>query len=457
MSMPTPPSTYAVPRSSFLPYPELVESGRRRPPWKIEDSNDHDWLPTSGITDKKARRIFVPLEAGGRGVSIHELAHVHWSPERLPRVRYPLILLQAVEDARINLGLERIGLPVTLDREQLAYVAHLAARDAKSGDIASTIVRAIASLGTDAAAALQDEIDALSPRASVLAGEWVAQVESRLLNARMRIGGSVAPFRVARQIAKDLAKDLDRHGLLRRDLEVAGVGCCQIVVDTDVEGSRWPYLKGRKLAYERYLKKRRAAGRGASRGAGSGVAVGRMKIARPPLTVRQPYVSRAGLSRRRCVLEGTQISRPDRFALDRAIFYRTGRGGGGTVLVDQSGSMSLRVEEVERIVRAAGGAAVVAVYSGKGDVGELRIVAKGDSRATNEHFKPFGSSNVVDLPALQWLSKQPEPRLWVSDGCVTGIGDEGCEVILGNCHDLVKRARIERVDNAEGAIEALEG
>jgi hypothetical protein len=453
MSMPTPPSTYAVPRSSFLPYPELVESGGRRPPWKIEDSNDHDWLPTSGITDKKARRIFVPLEAGGRGVSIHELAHVHWSPERLPRVRYPLILLQAVEDARINLGLERIGLPVTLDREQLAYVAHLAARDAKSGDIASTIVRAIASLGTDAAAALQDEIDALSPRASVLAGEWVAQVESRLLNARMRIGGSVAPFRVARQIAKDLAKDLDRHGLLRRDLEVAGVGCCQIVVDTDVEGSRWRYLKGRKSAYERYLKKRRAAGRGA----GSGVAVGRMKIARPPLTVRQPYVSRAGLSRRRCVPEGTQISRPDRFALDRAIFYRTGRGGGGTVLVDQSGSMSLRVEEVERIVRAAGGAAVVAVYSGKGDVGELRIVAKGDSRATNEHFKPFGSRNVVDLPALQWLSKQPEPRLWVSDGCVTGIGDEGCEVILGNCHDLVKRARIERVDNAEGAIEALEG
>jgi len=453
MSMPTPPSTYAVPRSSFLPYPELVETGGRRPPWKIEDSNDHDWLPTNGITDKKARRIFVPLEAGGLGVSIHELAHVHWSPERLPRVRYPLILLQAVEDARINLGLERIGLPVTLDREQLAYVAHLAAQDAKSGDIASTIVRAIASLGTDAMEALEDEIDALSPRASAVAGKWVAEVESRLVKARERIGGPVAPFRVARQIAKDLAKDLDRHGLLRKDFQVTGVGCCQIVLDEDGKGSRWPYLEGRKSAYERYLEKARLAGRGA----GSGVRVGRMKIARPPLTVRQPSVSRAGLSRRRCALEGTQISRPDRYALDRAIFYRTGRGGGGTVLVDQSGSMSLSVEEVEQIIRTAGGAAVVAVYSGKGDVGELRIVAKGDSRATNEHFKPFGSGNVVDLPALQWLSKQPEPRLWVSDGCVTGVSDTGCEVILENCHELAKRARIERVDNAEGAIEALAG
>ena len=282
MTTTIPPSNYAVPRSSYLPYPELVEMGRRGSPWKIEDSNDHDWLPTNGITDKKARRIFVPLEAAGGGVSIHELAHVHWSPERFPRVRFPLILLQAVEDARINLGLERIGLPVTLDREQLAYVSHLAARDAKSGDIASTIVRAIASLGTDAAEALREEIDALSPRASALADRWVTQVELRLEKARKRLGGPVAPFRVARQIAKDLAKDLDRHGLLRKDLRVAGVGCCQIVADPDGEESGWRYREGRKSSYERFLKKMRAAGRGG----GGGVAVGQMKIARPPLTVR---------------------------------------------------------------------------------------------------------------------------------------------------------------------------
>jgi len=453
MTMSNPPASYKVPRSSFLPYPELVEKGRRGQPWKIEDSNDHDWLPTNGITDKHARRIFVPLEYGGRGVSLHELAHVYWSPERLPRVRYPLIFLQAVEDARINLGLALIGLPVTLDREQLAHVAHLAAQDAKSGDIAATIIRAVASLGTDAAESLQEEIRALPPRASVLAGKWVERVESRLVKARLRLGASVAPFRVARQIAKDLAKDLDRHGLLRKDMKVAGVGCCQIVVDPDGKGSARALRTSRLSPYEMYKKRARAAGGGG----GAGVAVGRMKIARPPLTVRQPSVLRAGLSRRRCALEGTQIARPDRFALDRAIFYRRGHGGGGTVLVDTSGSMSLTAEQVEQIVRSAGGAAVVAIYSGKGDVGELRIVAKGDSRATNEYFKPFGSGNVVDLPALQWLSKQPEPRLWVSDGCVTGVSDEGCEVILDHCRDLAKRARIERVDDADAAIEALGG
>jgi hypothetical protein len=437
-------------RSSFLPYPELVEKGRPRTPWKIEDSNAHDWLPSNGVTDKRARRIFVPLEAGGRGVSLHELAHVHWSPERFPRVRYPLILLQAVEDARINLGLELIGLPVTLDREGLAHVAHLAAQDAKSGDIAATIIRAVASLGTRAAESLRDEISALPPRASALAGDCVARVESRLTRARMRAGGPVAPFRVARQIARDLARDLDRHGLLRKDLAVEGVGCCQVLVDSDASGPSAARV-GRGTAYERFLKRLRATGRGA----GDSVPVGTMKIARPPLTVRQRSVLRAGMSRSRCSIEGTQITRPDRLVLDRAIFSRRGRGGGGTMLVDTSGSMSLSADEVEKIVRAAGGAAVVAIYSGKGDEGELRVVARGDRRAPSEYFKPFGAGNVVDLPALEWLAKQPEPRWWISDGCVTGADDKGCEVLLAQCFDLVKRARIERVDDAEAAIAAL--
>lgn len=441
-------------RSSFLPYPELVEGGRRGSPWEIEDSNANAWLPTNGVTDKRARRLYVPLEPSGRGVSRHELAHVHWSPEKWPRVRYPLILLQAVEDARINLGLELIGLPFTFDREQLAQVAHLAAQDAKSGQITATIVRAIASLGTDAAETLQDEINALPPRASAMAGAWVARVESRLVRAQKRSGDSVAPFRVAKRISRDLARDLDRHGLLPKGLTVAGIGCCQIETDAEADGSRRKSSKARsKSAYERYLRRTRAT----RPGAGGGVSVGRMKVARPPLSIRQPSVLRAGMSRRRCALEGTQISRPDRLALDRAIFYRRGRGGGGTVLVDTSGSMSLNAKEVEEIVRSAGGSAVVAIYSGKGDVGELRIVAKGDSRAASEYLKPYGSGNIVDLPALQWLSKQPEPRIWVSDGCVTGAGDQPCEALLESCHELAKRTRIKWVENAKQAIKVLKG
>lgn len=436
-----------LPRTAFLPYPELVESGPRRAPWKIEDSNDHDGLPSNGITDKKSRRIFVPLEQGAEGVSIHELAHVHFSPERLPRVRHPLILLQAVEDARINLALEGLGLKVTLDREQLAFVAHLAARDAKAGDVAGTLIRAIAGLGTEAAETLFEEVLALPPRASALAIRWVEQVESRLTRAREKTGESVAPFRVARALAKELARDLDRHGLLRKDLEVQGVGCCHFVHESEELESR--FKSSRLSKFERYIK--RARGRG---GEGE-LSVGRMSIFTPPLTVRQRAFVRAGRGGRRCAMEGTRISRPDRYAIDRAIFTRRTRGEGATVLIDTSGSMSLGIEQVEEIVRTAGGAAVVAIYSGRDDVGELRIVARGEMRAANEFFKPFASGNVIDLPALEWLAKQPEPRLFVSDGCVTGTGDEGSEKVLEACQEVMKRGRIERVEEAIDAIEVI--
>jgi len=440
-----------ITRSSYMPYPELVEPRRRGAPWKIEDSNAHDWLPSNGVTDKHSRRLFTPLAEEGQPISLHELAHVHWSPERLPRVRYPLILLQAVEDARINMGLEWIGLPMRLGRTDRAHIAHLAATDARSGDLASVVVRAVASLGTDVAPLMHEEIEALSPRASALVGGWVTRVEERLARARDRSGDAVAPFRVARQIARDLARDLERHGLLKKDLVVSGVGCCQIVTDEDGDLVPEGFGLRRLRHYARHLRRARADGLGAE----PGHPVGRMKIARPPLSIRQPTVLRAGLARRRCATEGTQISRPDRLALDRAIFGARGQGGGGTVLVDTSGSMSLGADDVEAIVRSAGGAAVVAIYSGRRDEGELRIVARGDRRVASESLQPFASGNVVDLPALEWLAKQPRPRCWISDGCVTGVDDQGCETLLEKCLEVSERADITRYETAKEAIDAL--
>jgi hypothetical protein len=298
---------------------------------------------------------------------------------------------------------------------------------------------------------MREEIDALPPRAAALAGAWVDRVETRLARARVRAGEPVAPFRVAKQVARDLARELDRHGLLRKDFAVAGIGCCH-EVDDDGE-ARGRRRAGRLSSYARFMRRiREARGRG---GAEGGHAVGRLRIARPALTIRQPSVLRAGMSQRRFATEGTQIARPDRFALDRAIFARRGRGGGGTILVDTSGSMRLRAADVEEIVRSAGGAAVVAIYSGRGDEGELRIVARGDWRVASEDLVPFGGGNVVDLPALQWLAKQPTPRCWISDGHVTGVDDHGCPIVLERCQEVAARAGITRHDDAKTAIEAL--
>jgi hypothetical protein len=436
-----------TPRSSYMPYPELVEEGPHDGPWKVEDSNENQWLPSNGATNKPKKTIYVPFDDGGEGVTLHELAHVRWSPERFPRVRFPLICLQAVEDARINLGLQEAGMPFVLDREQLAHVAHLAAQDVKERSLVTVIIRAIASLGTSAAPVMMDEIEALAPRAADIAVYWVRRTEERLSSAQTRVEGPVAPFRVAHQIAKDLARDLTRRGLMPEGLKIQGLGCCQVVGKEGEEHGCG--AKKRLSAYERMLERERRRSRGKS------VSSGRMRIVRPPLTERQPSVLRGGISASRCRAEGTRMSRPDRLVIDRAIFARSGTCGTGTVLIDTSGSMSLSVEAVEGIVRAAGGAAVVATYSGSGDEGELRIVASGDRRAANDHFESFGTGNIIDLPALEGLAKQSRPRLWVSDGCVTGVSDRGCEILLEECREVISRCDSQRVDNTEEALEAL--
>jgi hypothetical protein len=439
---------YSVSRSAHLPFPELVEPRRKEKPWTILDSNDFEDLPSNGVTNTHDREIYVPLEYGGEGVSLHELSHVHWSPERLPRVRYPLIVLQAVEDARINLGLAAVGLKFELDREQLAQVKLLAARDIKHQQVAAGVIRAVASLGTGAEQGLYEELDGLPPAYVALARRCVDDVKRRLQRAALRADEPVAPFRVASKLARDLARTLRRAGLLDPKLKIEGVGCCHVISSSEQRGrrrGRWALLRG---------EARGGAGEGEE---AKGVVPGKMSIAEPPLVVRQ----RALVSSRRLGWrlgpQGSHIVRPDRLAIDRAIFRRGVRRPGGTVLVDTSGSMCFSAEQVADLVTASGGAAVVAIYSGSKTVGELRIVARGNRRAANSEFVPFGAGNIVDVPALEWLSSQPEPRVWWSDAGVSGVHDQRSPEIVERCKRIVARARIRRVEDSEEAVRVLEG
>lgn len=125
------------------------------------------------------------------------------------------------------------------------------------------------------------------------------------------------------------------------------------------------------------------------------------------------------------------------------------------MLVDTSGSMSLDAADLDRILRETQGAAQVAIYSGKGERGELRIVARGGRRAAACHLEPFGGGNIVDLPALDWLARQPAPRIWISDGGVTGVGDSSSAEIRRRCKRVVARGRISQVEDVDGAVRVM--
>lgn len=113
-----------------------------------------------------------------------------------------------------------------------------------------------------------------------------------------------------------------------------------------------------------------------------------------------------------------------RVTIDNRVFQRRLlKDEGAAVLIDVSGSMSLSNDNLEYVLTEVP-SAIVAIYSGNGARGKLRIIAEGKRRMSG-HFKSgMGGGNIVDLEALKWLASRREKRkLWVCDTIITGVGD----------------------------------
>lgn len=130
---------------------------------------------------------------------------------------------------------------------------------------------------------------------------------------------------------------------------------------------------------------------------------------------------------------------------------------GGTVLIDASGSMSLCSEEIKKFLDNSP-AATVAMYSAGMTKGKITIIAKNGRIATEQDInlqrQQVGGCNTIDGPVLDWLAKQPQPRIWVCDGHVTGIGDCEAPNLTREAMLKAKRNAITRYDNLEEASHA---
>ena len=114
---------------------------------------------------------------------------------------------------------------------------------------------------------------------------------------------------------------------------------------------------------------------------------------------------------------------------------------GGTILLDMSGSMSLEPSDIVKLLKTAP-LAQIAGYSGNKTTGTMWIMAKGGRYHNGIPEHP--GNNVIDGPALRWLSQQPKPRVWISDGQVTGTGDGMQTHLLADAIGIVSRGDIER-------------
>ena len=176
---------------------------------------------------------------------------------------------------------------------------------------------------------------------------------------------------------------------------------------------------------------------------------GDMTIVKPPLPVNLTARLKAGRAYRPADF-GYNPKYINRFCIDKKIFKQKQTVLGGTILIDASGSMSFDGKDILDILQLLP-AATIAMYNGFGNTGYLRIIAKSGHRVHEDYLdRNSGSGNVVDGPALDWLSTMPPRRIWVSDMHVFGgSGATNGYNLLKYCYDMVTKHRIINLQNIE--------
>ena len=160
---------------------------------------------------------------------------------------------------------------------------------------------------------------------------------------------------------------------------------------------------------------------------------GTMEIVKHKLTKKLPPKIN-GVAKKKSDI-GVNPKAMNRYATDKKIFTSKTKRPGGTVLIDVSGSMDFYIDDIEELVHTLP-AATIAMYSGvdredirykdydgiiadNTPVGQLQIIARGGKWV--ENIPSRGQQNLIDGPALDWLGKQLEPRILVSDCRFSGV------------------------------------
>jgi len=177
---------------------------------------------------------------------------------------------------------------------------------------------------------------------------------------------------------------------------------------------------------------------------------GTMTIEAPPRTVLARVTRLRSV--RRASDQGAVLRRLDRLLTDGKVFATTRRIPGGTVPIDASGSMGWTREGILDVVAAAP-AATVAIYSGDEDKGILRVLIRQGHIVRPELItQPSGCGNIVDGPALAWLATQDQPRVWISDGHVTGAHEVQHPALVAEALRIQVAGHITRLDDLPSAI-----
>lgn len=142
-------------------------------------------------------------------------------------------------------------------------------------------------------------------------------------------------------------------------------------------------------------------------------------------------------------------------------FARKQRSIGGVIVIDQSGSMDISTEQLDRLLEAAPDSLILGYSHRPGDMGATPnawVLANATGVVATP---PAGNvGNGVDGPALEWairLRRPGERLIWVSDGQVTDANDHPCNTLTLSCASLVRQHSIFLVRGLDQVESAFRG
>lgn len=423
------------------------------------------WEIVGGETPKvMPGKLIVPLspDQHDQVLRTHELAHIKWSPKEIPKDLNPAIVAM-VEDARITwrMRLAKVKLEPGYPSELVAYtVAKLRATGDKWGAFMFRVGMSGMPGQEVVDAALRSEDEGMEAVLTSLRNsaqhpndfQWTVNWTRHL----MAMIKAEKDERDQRQQERQQSASRRSEGERAAEREFTQTARRQ--AENDLAGANWRARASGELQRAETHQRYKPTGVPHNNWWTTSDTLdpwGDMAMEEPPLTQRMP--GRFGRQRRPCDT-GSALNYPARLWQDQKVFGRKLRGRGGSVLIDGSGSMSLTPEQIWKILEHAPGA-TIAIYGSAGTDcrrGILRVLAKKGLVVKAKLARSPGGGNVVDFPALEWLAKQEEPRVWVSDGHVTGKGERHGMANQAQCFDLCKRKRVLRTPHLKEAIELFQ-
>lgn len=453
-----------VEKLTVAPLPEAIDGEK----WKITEGGRHasmTFIP---------RQMIVPLSSSARDrfVRLHEQAHAKWTPRAKDPVKeaaklgVPWNYIQAAEDGRIH---QRLRSSAGFTNDDL--IGGLDDREADS------IVRRFL-----------EQPDPLSPYVTTLFSTIGTSDSTRLVAAVKNIIASDSTPPATRELAKHIderGKQVVREayrvlcsGRKGKEPEFADtLRAAKYLYDALGAEQKRPEEKNDKSDKGEAMKdageetkaeekiseesdellKRLRAELANQPKFKVGNKWGKAQVQVLPMTV----TNKAALtSRRNRAYDVGAIPRyMHRMCSDRRVFSQKRKARGGTVLIDTSGSMSINTFQIDYVLERAP-CATIAMYSGNDVSGYISIIARNGHRAEavtiDKARKISGFGNIIDGPALRWLTKQEEPRIWVCDGYVTGCHDTQSSNLLAEAGALVMYGRVKRISTMDEAMKKFD-